>query len=473
MPFITFRRTIVLALMAAVAAGSVSAGEPLSSERREAREIFKELIEFRTVAGVADTTTNAANAMAERLTAAGFPDRDVQVLSHEAGLGMLVARYRGDGRANKKPILLMAHLDVVDALKEDWSLDPFKFTERDGYFYGRGTGDNKGGAAALVATFLRFKAEGYVPDRDLIMVLTADEETTAGSIKWLLKKKRKLVDSEYALNTDSGGGARRGDTPISFSVQASEKTYITFIARFRNAGGHSSVPVADNAIYHLAAALGRLSAHRFPAKMNEVTRAFFAEQAKLSEGDISEAMADVAGPNPTREAFDLLSEDTYFNALLRTTCVATMLKGGHAENALPQMAQATINCRMLPDSDAQGIEATLREVLDDPALELEVSYPPTFGPSSPLRDDVLAAVRLAVDVRYPGLAIVPDMSTGATDGLYVRNAGIPTYGVAGLFGDIDDGRAHGRDERVGVEDFYAAVEHWQILLKALTGGEGE
>jgi len=473
MPLITIRRTILLALMAAFTLGSVSARESLSSEQREARAIFKELIEIRTVAGNIDSTKNAASAMAERLTAAGFPDRDVQVLSHKAGLGMLVARYRGDGRANKKPILLMAHLDVVDALKEDWSLDPFKFTERDGYFYGRGTGDNKGGAAALIATFLRFKAEDYVPDRDLIIVLTADEETNAESIKWLLKKKRKLIDSEYALNTDSGGGARRGDTPISFSVQASEKTYITFVARFRNAGGHSSVPVADNTIYHLAAALGRLSAHRFPARVNEVTRAFFAEQAKLSDGEVSEAMTDVAGPNPTPQALDLLSEDSYFNALLRTTCVATMLQAGHVENALPQMAQATINCRILPDGDPKEVEATLREVLGNPSLELEVSFPPTAGPISPLRDDVLAAVRLAVDVRYPGLAIVPDMSTGATDGLYVRNAGIPTYGVAGLFGDIDDGRAHGRDERVGVEDFYAAVEHWQILLKALTGGADE
>ncbi|VAV87616.1 hypothetical protein MNBD_ALPHA06-1370 [hydrothermal vent metagenome] len=444
----------------------------LSAEQQQARDIFAELVEIRTAEGHADSTYIAANAMAKRLLDAGFAATDVQVFRPETdGPAILVARLRGDGRAHKKPILLLAHLDVVDALQEDWSLDPFTLSEQDGFFYGRGTSDNKTGAAALLTSFLQFKAEQYVPDRDLVLLLSGDEETSAKTIKWLLEKKPELIDSEYALNSDSGGGARRGDKAISFSVQASEKTYISFTATFRNAGGHSSVPVADNAIYRLAAALGRLADYRFPVRLNQVTRAFFAEQAKLSQTNISAAMADITGPAPKPNSFELLVRDPYFNALLRTTCVATMLRGGHAENALPQMAQATINCRMLPDENPEQVAAKLQEIMADEQLQLKVTFAPIAGPISPLRDDILAAVRLAVDTRYPDLAIVPDMSTGATDGLYTRNAGIPTYGVSGLYDNIDDRRAHGRDERVAVEDFYAAIQHWQILLKALTGGD--
>lgn len=455
---------ITLALAALTVSANHAGAEPTASQQ-QARAIYKELVEIRTVEGRAGSTLEAANAMAAHLIAAGFPADDIQVISHAPGYGALVARYRGDGSAGKKPILLMAHLDVVDALKEDWSRDPFTFIEEDGWFYGRGTADNKAGAAALVSTFLKLKAEGFTPSRDLIIALSADEETNANSIKSLINDHRGLVDADFALNSDGGGGTRQGGKPKSYSVQASEKVYLTYYARIRNSGGHSSVPQKDNAIYRLAAALSRLKAHKFATMSNEITRAFFAGLAKMQNNDDMAAV----GAGSIGAAADRLSADPYYNAMLHTTCVATRLRGGHADNALPQLAEATINCRILPGIDPDRIDAELTRVLADDGLTLTRAAAPTLSPPSPLRSDVMAAVRGAIDARYPGLPILPGMSTGATDGLYVRNAGIPTYGVGGTFGDQEDIRAHGRDERVRVEDFYASLDHWYALLTALAG----
>lgn len=473
-PGMVVARISVAAGLVAIAAAAQAAEHTGPDYQVTARAILSEMVEVRSVDGRPGTTTRIARTVAAHLVGAGFPEADVRILSHHPDYGALVARYRGDGSSGKKPILLMAHIDVVDALRADWSLDPFTLTEKDGYFYGRGTGDNKGGAAALVTTFMRLKAEGFVPTRDLILVLSADEETEGDSIQWLMNENRQLVDAEYALNADGGGGGRRDGVDRAYSAQASEKIYMTVAARIRNKGGHSSRPEKDNAIYRLSAALTRLAAHVFPARLNEVTRGYFSVLSGIIGGaqgaDMAAATTGEMDDPATKAAIARLAQDNYYNALLRTTCVATRLHAGHAENALPQLAEATINCRVLPNQDPQEVYATLLDVLDDPGIELAWVYQPVLSPPSPLRSDVMGAVRKAVDVNSPGLAIIPTMSTGASDGLFVRNAGIPVYGVAGLFGDIDDNRAHGRDERIGVADFYAALEHWHVLLRELAGG---
>lgn len=467
-------KNVVAALgLAGLIAPAAAAADDLTAHQRLARDILKEMVEVRTVEGYAGSTERVASMAAARLRHAGFAKDDVKVLKFDADHGLLVARYRGDGSAGKKPILLMAHLDVVDALREDWNMDPFTLIEKDGYFYGRGSEDNKGGASALVATLMRMKAENYVPNRDIILLLSGDEETNGQSMIWLLAEHRDLIDAEFALNSDGGGGSHKDGEMVSYSLQSAEKVYMTVAVRMRNKGGHSSVPSRDNAIYRLSAALVRLGEYDFPVRLNETTRGYFAAMAGLSEGQKAEDMKTIssgaAGAEAVAAATARLSENDYYRALMRTTCVATGLKGGHAENALPQLAEATINCRMLPDADPEQVKAKILEVMNDPGLEMSVVYAPMLSPASPLREDVMAALRKAVDVRAPGLTIIPSMSTGATDGVFLRNAGVPVYGVAGLFGEVDDNRAHGQDERIGVADFYAALEHWPVLIKALAG----
>lgn len=452
---------------------AMSDNTDLDDNQKIARAILKEMVEVRSVEGRAGSTEQVARTAAARLIGAGFAEDDVKILKPDADHGMLVARYRGDGTSGEKPIMLMAHLDVVDALREDWSMDPFTLIEKDGYFYARGSGDNKGGAAAILSTFLRLKSEGYVPNRDLILLFSADEESTGNSMIWLLANHPDLIDAEFALNSDGGGGNTKGGEAISYSLQASEKIYMTVAASVRNAGGHSSRPSPDNAIYRLSAALTRFSKHSFPVRLNEVTRGYFAAMAELSDGQEAADMATIAkesgSADEDKAALARISENDYYRALLRTTCVATMLRGGHAENALPQLAEATINCRMLPDADPEQVKSKILEILDDPAIELSMVYSPMVSPSSPLRDDIVAAVQLAVDLVLPDLTIIPTMSTGATDGIFLRNAGTPVYGVSGIFGDVDENRAHGRDERIGVDEFYSALEHWPALIKALAG----
>ena len=432
--------------------------------RARERELLEELVEINT-SDSARHTDLAAGAMARRLVAAGIPQSDVQVMELSPGVHTLVARYRGR-ESGGKPILLMAHLDVVDARREDWSVDPYSFLERDGYYYARGSSDNKAGAAMLVANFIRYKEEGYLPERDLIIVLTGDEETTSDAISILLTRHRELVDAEYALNTDAGGGELHDGKPTQFMVQTAEKVYLSFSLEVRNKGGHSSVPEADNAIYRLSQALGRVAAHRFPLRLNPTTTAYFERSAANQAGDIASDMRSVARTADDAAALRL-ARVPYYNALMRTTCVATRLLAGHADNALPQLARATVNCRLLPEDSPDSVEATLNRVIGDPAVHLSQVDAPTPSPASPLRPDVMGPIEQLAREMWPGTAIIPEMSTGATDGLYVRNAGIPVYGVSAVFERIDDVRAHGRDERIGVKAFHDAATFWYRLVKTL------
>jgi acetylornithine deacetylase/succinyl-diaminopimelate desuccinylase-like protein len=433
------------------------------------REILKQLIEINT-SDSARHTDLAAKAMAARLEAVGIPHSDIAIIETTPGLYNLVARYRGRS-TTAKPILLMAHLDVVGARREDWSFDPFVFREADGYYYGRGSSDNKAGAAMLVAALIRYKQEGFAPDRDIVVSLTGDEETTGKGIQGLLTKHRELVDADYALNTDAGGGELRDGKPVTFTVQTAEKVYLSFHLEVRNKGGHSSVPERDNAIYRLSNGLVRLSRFAFPVRLNETTRATFSQSAATFPRQLAADMRAVARTGDPAAARRLSAAAPYYNAQLRTTCVATRLFGGHADNALPQLAQATVNCRILPDHSPDSVEATLRRVLADTAVHLSRDRPPTLSPASPLRPDLMHPVEELVKQMWPGAVVVPEMSTGASDGLYVRNAGIPVYGVAAVFERIDDIRAHGRDERIGVKAYHDAAAFWYQLVKQLAAGE--
>ena len=431
-----------------------------------AREIFKELIETNTTDSVGDNT-KAAEAMAARLKAAGFPAADIQVLGPAPRKGNLVARYRGTSA--RRPLLLLAHLDVVEAKREDWSFDPFTFLEKDGYFYGRGTSDDKAMAAQFVANVIRLKEEGFTPDRDLILALTADEEGgDFNGVDWLVKNHRDLIDAELAINEGGGGNIRKGKY-VTNEIQASEKVFQDFRLEVTNSGGHSSLPVKDNAIYHLSAGLARLAAFDFPVQLNEITRAYF-EQSAGAESDpkIAADMRAIARATPDPAAAARLSAALpYWNSMMRTTCVATRLAGGHANNALPQLATANVNCRILPGVSPASVRDKLAEVLADP--QIKISFVGEANPSkpSPLRPDVMSAVESLTKEMFPGVVVVPVMSTGATDGLYLRNGEIPTYGIGGTFGDIDDVRAHGRDERVGVKQFFEGLEFQYRLIKAL------
>jgi acetylornithine deacetylase/succinyl-diaminopimelate desuccinylase-like protein len=456
------RRTAVLLSLIALA----SAGAQTPSPRALERQLLEELIEINT-SDSAGRTREAAEAMARHLLAAGFPASDVRVVGADPKYQSLVARYRGRSSA-RKPILLMAHLDVVDARKEDWTFDPYEFREVDGYYYGRGTSDNKAGAAMLVANFIRYRREGFVPDRDLIIALTADEETSSGAIKWLVGPQRALVDAEYALNTDAGGGEIRDGKPIVFGVQTAEKVYLSFQLEVRNKGGHSSVPEADNAIYRLSEGLTRLAKHVFPVTLTETSRAFFERGASTQPAALAADMRAVARTADAAAA-RRLSATPLYNATLRTTCVATRLFAGHADNALPQLARATVNCRLLPGHSPDSAEATLERVLADTTIHISRVAEPTASPASPLRPDVMQPVERLVARMWPGAIVVPEMSTGATDGLYVRNAGIPVYGVSAVFERVDDIRAHGRDERIGVKAYHDAAQFWYELVKTLTG----
>ena len=439
------------------------------SNDARARAIYEELVEINTTDTPAGNVTLAAEAMAARLKAAGFPAGDIHVLGPDPRKHNLVARYRGTGA--RRPVLLLAHLDVVDAKREDWSFDPFTFREEGGFFYGRGTSDDKSMAAQFVANLIRLKEEGLKPERDLILALTADEEGgTFNGVDWLVKNHRDLIAAEFAINEGGGGTMRKGKY-LTNEVQASEKVYLDFTLEVTNAGGHSSLPVKDNAISRLAQALARLAAFEFPVELNEVTRTYFERSAQIeSDAAVAADMRVVARGTLDRAAASRLSARLpYWNAMMRTTCVATRLGGGHANNALPQVATANVNCRILPGVMPDSVKAKLTEVLGDP--KITISYVNSANPSrpSPLRPEVLQEVEALTKEMFPGVIVVPVMSTGATDGLYLRNAEIPTYGIDGTFGDIDDVRAHGRDERVGVKQFYEGLEFQYRLIKSLTG----
>ncbi len=437
---------------------------PPEADRQLARDIYKQFVEIKS-GYTTGATTPVAEAAAARLRAAGFPASDIFVGGPIPTKYNLVARYHGTGA--RKPLLLLAHTDVVEAKREDWSMDPFQFIEKDGFFYGRGTGDDKAQAAVWIASLIRFKREGFRPDRDLIVALTADEEGGGpyNGVAWLLKNKRALIDAEFCLNEGGWGEMVKGKR-VSNDVQVSEKYVINFRFEVRNKGGHSSLPVADNAIYHLAGGLDRLAKFGFPLKTNDVTKAFFQAMAKTESGQTSSLLAQAAaGSHDAMQR--VAAASTAWNATLRTTCVATQLEGGHARNALPQLAAANVNCRVLPEDSPEYVENTLRGVVADDQVKISVDGNVVRGPASPMRDDLFRAASRFTDTMWPGVITVPMMVMGATDGLYLRVAGIPTYGVQGFFMDRDDIRFHGRDERMGVQAFYEGQQFLYQLVKAL------
>jgi acetylornithine deacetylase/succinyl-diaminopimelate desuccinylase-like protein len=441
----------------------------LTPHQQLLRGIYQELIEINTTDSSAGDTTKAAEAMAARLRTAGFPEADVRVLVHPGNnrKGNLVARFRS-ANAKRKPLLLLAHIDVVEARKEDWSdnLDPFKLTERDGYFYGRGTTDDKAMAAIFVANLIRYKQENAQFDRDIILALTADEEGgDFNGVEWLIKNHRDLVSAEFGIN-EGGGGRHRKGAKLFNGVQASEKVYQSFLLEVKNKGGHSSLPSKDNAIYRLAAGLERLSKFDFPVNLNEVTRGYFQKMSAIETGQSATDMKTVAAATSDAETVKRLSDSPYYNALMRTTCVATKLEGGHAENALPQTARATVNCRILPQENAKDIHRKLIEVLADDQIAVTFIKEPKPSPPSPLTPEVMRPIENQTRAMWKDVPVVPIMGTGATDSLYFRQVGIPMYGVSGLFGDIDDNRAHGRDERLGVREFYEGQEFLDKLVKS-------
>lgn len=433
-----------------------------------ARDILKQLIEIVTTDS-ANRTYEAARAMQDRLLAAGFPAADLHVVGPDSTHGNLVARYRGRN-PNASPIVVMSHLDVVPARREDWSTDPYVFTEKDGFYYGRGTSDVKFGCAILVANFIRLKRSGFVPERDIIMTLEGDEETTGASIQYLVAQRRDLLGNpSVAFNTDAGGGDEKDGRKRAFNVQASEKVYASWRLEVTDRGGHSSQPHPGNPIYALAAGLSRLAAFQFPVDLTEITRTFLERSAGIETGQLAADMRAVLQTPPDSGAVARLSESPYLNSKLRTTCVATRLEGGHADNALPQMARATVNCRIMPGTPATEVEATLRRVLADDRITLSPIGTVTPSPPSPLTPAVMGPLERLVAQQFPGVPIIPFMESGATDGLYLRNAGIPTYGVSALFSDPDDERAHGRDERIGVRAYYDALTFWYRLLQTYGG----
>ena len=442
--------------------------QALTSHQVLARAIFGELVEINTTVNAG--STKAAEAMAARLRSAGFPESDIHLVGPQPQHMNLVVRYRGKGI--HLPILFIAHLDVVEALRSGWSLDPFTFTEKGGYFYGRGTTDMKCEVADLVANLIRFKEEGFVPDRDIIVALTEDEEGgNANGVQWLLANRRDLIEAEYCINPDGGGGEIKNGRHVVMDVQTSEKTYLDFTFEARDKGGHSSVPGKENAIYRLADALARLSRFDFPIRLNETTRMFFERSAGQETGqNRADMLAMAKVPLDTAAAERLAGASPYYNAMMRTTCVATMLSGGHAENALPQSARANVNCRMLPDDKSEDVLSTLKDVVADTQVAISCTYASNPSPISPLRKDVMNAVESLTDSMWHGVVVTPGMTTGASDGKFLRAAGIPVYGVSGMFGDVDDVRAHGKDERIGVKEFYDGVEFMYRMVRILSAG---
>jgi acetylornithine deacetylase/succinyl-diaminopimelate desuccinylase-like protein len=432
----------------------------------QARALLKELVEINTTLSTGNSA-DAARAMARHMLAAGFPESDVVVVEHAPNKGNLVVRYRGRD-TGKAPVLLLSHLDVVEADPREWTLPPFTFIEKDGTFYGRGVADDKDEGAIHLTILLRMKAEGVVPDRDVIVALTADEEGgPANGVAWLLEHRPELLRAAYAFN-EGGGGRVEAGRRISNDVQASEKKVANFQLEVTNPGGHSSQPRPDNAIYQLAAGLVRLGATPQPVRLNEVTRAYFARQAEIVGGATGAAMRALVADERDAAAAAVVSRDPANNSRLRTTCVATMLEGGHAFNALPQRARATVNCRILPDETTEQVRARLVAAVADTGIAITVLRGAEDSPPSPLTPEVLGAIEATTREMFPGVPVVPTMSTGATDGRFLRNAGIPVYGVSGLF--YDNPNAHGMNEHIPAQAFYDGLEFMYRLVKRVTTG---
>ncbi|GHA84530.1 peptidase M20 [Algimonas arctica] len=463
--------TSLAVLSACTFSSRLAQGAETSAEDIKALEIYRTIIEMRTAAGHGNVPKMAAY-LASELKAAGFTDDDIQILP-SGDTASLIVQYKGDGSSSDHPILFIGHMDVVDANPEDWELDPFTLTEKDGYFFGRGTIDNKYGIMNLTQTFMRLKQEGFIPTRDLILAFSGDEETGMSTTKMLAYNRPELANAEYALNSDAGGGSLAADgTAMTYGIQAAEKTYATFEITARNEGGHSSRPKRnDNAIYDLADALKAIQAYQFPVQYNDITLATFAGLGQVIGGDLGEAMVTFAEtPDDTDAAARIAQEPSYVGST-RTTCVATMLSAGHAENALPQSATATVNCRIFPGTTVDSVRDVLKTTVNNDALEFVTLGDPVESPISELRDDVTRALSKAVHARYPGLPLGAYMESGGTDGMHFRSAGIPTLAISANFMNESDMYAHGLNERMPVSSFYGGLDHWMIIMKELAGPE--
>ncbi|MGE0623158.1 MAG: M20/M25/M40 family metallo-hydrolase [Pseudomonadales bacterium] len=454
----------VMVLLLALLPLGVAAGE---RERLEATDMLADAVAFKTSAGLGQVPA-FARYLADHLQGAGFPASDIHILPL-GETASLVARYRGDGSGGR-PVLFLAHMDVVTANPEEWERDPFTLIEENGYFFGRGTSDIKGDLIAITATFMNLKRAGFVPDRDLVIVFTGDEETDQATTRDLVENHRALIDAEFAFNGDGGGGVLDDETGEAryFYLQGAEKSYATFSFTARNPGGHSSEPRVENAIYDLADALAALKAYRFPVAWNDWTLGSFKAAGAVTPGTLGEAMrAFAADPLDTAAADVLFAEPSYVGRT-RTTCVATMLGGGHAENALPQTATATVNCRIFPGSTTEQVRQALQQVAGG-KVEVALSGRAFDSVASPLREDVLQAVKEALESVHPGVAVVPDQASYYTDGSIFRAGGIPTYGVSGLFLKDSDSFAHGLNERISVASFHAMLDYWEALIRSIAG----
>jgi len=440
----------------------------LPAHQQLSEDILRELVGFESTVERPEQTSKALQAMAARLRDAGFPKEDVQLVRPAEGHYGLVVRYRGI--AEKQPLLFLAHIDVVTATPDAWAFPPFSLGKKDGYYVGRGTEDNKAGVTQIVSNFIRLKKEGWVPNRDLIAAISGDEETTGTVAAWFANEGRDLVDAQYAINSDAGGGEYT-DTGErrAFWIQTSEKLYQTYELTATNEGGHSSLPRPDNAIQELAIAITRLAGHQFPVILNDSTRMQLRRSASLYPDNTARDMRALADNENDQAAAQRLSTgDAAFNATLRTTCIPTMLRGGHAENALPRDATVTINCRILPGTEAIDIENEIARLIGDLDIDINIIYQGLASGPSDLPDAFLESIESLVEENWGDVVVIPSMSTGATDGLFYRNAGIPVYGVSAMFSKPDDWRAHGLDERIGVRDFHESVAFWYQMLKTLS-----
>jgi acetylornithine deacetylase/succinyl-diaminopimelate desuccinylase-like protein len=454
------------ALLGVVPAGAASQGVDWHAR---ARAMFEHVIGIPTVVG-RNRVPEMAKYVADQYRAAGWPDEDIRILPYDSTAALIV-RWRAAGRVTKKPIMVMGHMDVVEAKREDWTTDPFVLTEHDGYYYGRGTGDMKDGIVGVTQALFRLRADGFRPTRDIIVFFTGDEEESSRGAQLGVSEWKRYLDVEYGLNADAGGGGFTKDgKPLGFTIQSAEKTYANYAFTVRNRGGHSSKPRPDNAIYQLAAALGRLEAHRFEPMLNETTRAYFTERQKSEPGKLGDAMRAWLKNPADGAAADSIEADEGEAGITRTRCVVTRLFAGHANNALPQLATANVNCRIMPGVDPNAVLEELRRVVADTVVHVTRVENESGTPPSPLRADVVGAYTRAVHALHPGVPIIPEMSTGATDGMYFRGVGIPIYGVNGSWLVIpEDLRAHGRDERLPVKALDDNVAHWVLMLRELAG----
>ena len=448
---------------------SLYAAEPAGDYRKQALDMFRQVIAMKTEVGAGQVPV-MAHYLADQFLSAGFAQEDVRVVPL-GETASLVVRYRGRS-SNLKPILAMAHMDVVTANPADWRRDPFALTEENGYFYGRGTLDIKSGVISITSAFLRLKALNYIPDRDLIAVFTGDEETSQKTAIDLVQNHRDLIDAEFALNSDAGGGrlAEEDAHPVVYGLQTAEKTYATFELTIRNPGGHSSEPRPDNAIYQLADALKKLQAYRFPVMWTDTTREYFRATGQRTPGRLGQAMRAFAANPLDANADETLNANYAYVGITRTTCIPTLLRAGHADNALPQTATASVNCRIFPGVSASAVQATLQRVVG-PTVEIKLPVPVIESLPSALRNDVVETVTRTVHKLYPGVPVVPSQDSGASDGAVFRAAGIPTYGTCQTFMKDSDDFAHGLDERLPQKSFYDGLDFWYLLLRGFGSPE--